>query len=194
MTGETPLVEVRDLVVAYRQDGGWARAVDGISFAVRPGEVFGLVGESGCGKSTVSLQLLGYRHPSTRVEAGDVLFKGRSLVTMSRPQLDALRGDRIAFVPQNPTTALNPGMRIGDQLLESMVAHGRADRETGAAAMAGSTSATALTPTTSASGPPSASSPASSAAAPSAPGSPSATASATRPSTPSSTPTPPCTA
>jgi peptide/nickel transport system ATP-binding protein len=135
MTGETPLVEVRDLVVAYRQDGGWARAVDGISFAVRPGEVFGLVGESGCGKSTVSLQLLGYRHPSTRVEAGDVLFKGRSLVTMSRPQLDALRGDRIAFVPQNPTTALNPGMRIGDQLLESMVAHGRADRETGAAAI-----------------------------------------------------------
>jgi peptide/nickel transport system ATP-binding protein len=136
MTGAAQLLEVRNLTVAYRQGGGWARAVDQVSFSVLAGEVFGLVGESGCGKSTVSLQLLGYRHPSTKVEQGDVLFKGRSLVGMSRPELDALRGDRIAFVPQNPTTALNPGIRIGDQLVETMVAHGRAQRAEGATAIA----------------------------------------------------------
>ncbi|WP_119304319.1 dipeptide ABC transporter ATP-binding protein [Dongia deserti] len=133
MTDTVQLLVVRNLTVAYRQGGGWARAVDQVSFSVQPGEVFGLVGESGCGKSTVSLQLLGYRHPSTKVEQGDVLFKGRSLVTMSRPELDRLRGDRIAFVPQNPTTALNPGIRIGDQLVETMVAHGRAEQVKGAA-------------------------------------------------------------
>ena len=134
MTGAATLLEIRGLTVAYRQGGGWLRAVDDVSFAVQAGEVFGLVGESGCGKSTVSLQLLGYRHPTMKVEQGDVLFKGTSLTAMGRPQLDALRGDRIAFVPQNPTTALNPGIRVGEQLIETMVAHGRSDRATGAIA------------------------------------------------------------
>jgi peptide/nickel transport system ATP-binding protein len=136
MTGTAQLLEVRNLTVAYRQGGGWTRAVDQVSFSVQAGEVFGLVGESGCGKSTVSLQLLGYRHPSMKVEQGEILFKGQSLVAMSRPELDALRGDRIAFVPQNPTTALNPGIRIDDQLVETMIAHGRAERAQGAAAIA----------------------------------------------------------
>jgi len=134
MTGEAPLLEVRGLAIAYRQGGGWLRAVDDVSFAVQAGEVFGLVGESGCGKSTVSLQLLGYRHPTMKVEQGDVLFKGESLTAMSRPQLDALRGDRISFVPQNPTTALNPGIRVGEQLIETMIAHSRSDRATAAIA------------------------------------------------------------
>jgi peptide/nickel transport system ATP-binding protein len=125
MTDAAPLLEVRNLGVAYRQGGGWSRAVDDVSFTVQQGEVFGLVGESGCGKSTISLQLMGYRHLSLRVEQGDVLFKGRSLTAMSRQELDRLRGDRIAFVPQNPTTALNPGIRVGEQLAETMLAHGR---------------------------------------------------------------------
>ena len=63
---------------------------------------------------------------SMRVEQGDVRFKGADLTAMSRPELDRLRGDRIAFVPQNPTTALNPGMRVGRQLTETLLAHGRA--------------------------------------------------------------------
>jgi peptide/nickel transport system ATP-binding protein len=136
MTGTAPLLEVRDLSVAYRQGGGWSRAVDAVSFNVQAREVFGLVGESGCGKSTVALQLLGYWHPAMRVEQGDVLFKGQGLTAMSRPQLDTLRGDRIAFVPQNPTTALNPGIRIGEQLVETMVAHGRSYHAQSAAAVA----------------------------------------------------------
>jgi peptide/nickel transport system ATP-binding protein len=122
----TNLVEIRNLSIAYRQGGGWARAVDDVSFTLKAGEVFGLVGESGCGKSTVSLQLLGYRHPSLRIEQGHILFKGADLAVLSRKALDKLRGDRIAFVPQNPTTALNPGIRVGRQLAETMLAHGRA--------------------------------------------------------------------
>lgn len=128
MSDAAPLLEVKHLTVAYRQGGGWSRAVDDVSFALRPGEVFGLVGESGCGKSTISLQLLGYRHLSMRVEQGEVRFKGARLTAMSRPELDQLRGDRIAFVPQNPTTALNPGIRVGEQLTETLLAHGRASK------------------------------------------------------------------
>jgi peptide/nickel transport system ATP-binding protein len=137
MTGAAQLLEVQNLSVAYRQGGGWSRAVDDVSFSLRPGEVFGLVGESGCGKSTIALQLLGYRHLSLRVEQGQVRFKDKSLTSMSRSELDKLRGDRIAFVPQNPTTALNPGIRIGRQLSETMLAHGRAQSEEGTAAIAG---------------------------------------------------------
>ena len=84
MTGAQQLLEVRNLSVAYRQGGGWSRAVDDVSFSLRSGEVFGLVGESGCGKSTVALQLLGFRHVSMRLEHGDVLFKSQALTSMSR--------------------------------------------------------------------------------------------------------------
>jgi len=123
----SPLVEVKDLSVAYRRGEGWSRVVDNVSFAIAPGEVFGLVGESGCGKSTIALQLLGYRNPSLKVEGGAVLFKGTAVTGMSRAGLDRLRGDRIAFVPQNPTTALNPGIRVGAQLAEPVVAHHRGE-------------------------------------------------------------------
>ena len=115
--------------VAYRRGEGWSRVVDDVSFAIAPGEVFGLVGESGCGKSTIALQLLGYRHPSLKVESGAVLFKGTAVTGLPRAGLDKLRGDRIAFVPQNPTTALNPGIRIGAQLAEPVVAHHRAETD-----------------------------------------------------------------
>ena len=121
-----PLVEVRGLSVAYRRGEGWSRVVDDVSFAIEPGEVFGLVGKSGCGKSTIALQLLGYRHPSLKVEEGAVLFKGEPVTGMSRGGLDHLRGDRIAFVPQNPTTALNPGIRVGAQVAEPILVHRRA--------------------------------------------------------------------
>jgi len=131
------VLEVRNLSVAYRQGGGWSRAVDDVSFDLKRGEVFGLVGESGCGKSTVALQLLGYRHPAMRAEAGAVLFKDQNLLRLRRPELDTLRGEKIAFVPQNPTTALNPGIRIGRQVAETMVAHGRAKDLGGADAVVG---------------------------------------------------------
>ncbi len=82
--------------------------------------------KSGCGKSTVGLTLLGYRHNNARIDEGRVLFKGEDLLRLDRPALDRLRGNRISFVPQNPTTALNPGMRVGDQIAETLILHRRA--------------------------------------------------------------------
>ena len=127
MTGietESPL-EVAHLSVAYRQGNGWLRVVDDVSFSVARGEVFGLVGESGCGKSTVALQLLGYRHPASRIDGGEVRLDGDNVLALARPELDRLRGMRISFVPQNPTTALNPGILIGRQVAEGLSAHGK---------------------------------------------------------------------
>ncbi|WP_119273427.1 dipeptide ABC transporter ATP-binding protein [Taklimakanibacter deserti] len=118
-------LEVARLSVAYRQGNGWLRVVDDVSFAVAKGEVFGLVGESGCGKSTVALQLLGYRHPATRIEKGEVRLNGVNILSLPRPELDRLRGVDVSFVPQNPTTALNPGILIGEQIAEVLAAHGK---------------------------------------------------------------------
>ncbi len=122
-----PIIDVRDLSVAYRHDDGWLRVVDGVSFAIGRGEAFGLVGESGCGKSTVAYHLLGYQRPTSRVDGGQVMYAGTDVLSLGRPALDRLRGDRISLVPQNPTTALTPGMRVGEQIAEVLTQH-RADK------------------------------------------------------------------
>jgi peptide/nickel transport system ATP-binding protein len=125
--GAAPVIAVEGLSVSYRQGAGFSRVVDDVSFSVAPGEVFGLVGESGCGKSTIALQLLGYRSPAMRTDGGEIGFEGRDLLALDRPELDRIRGARIAFVPQNPTTALNPGIRVGAQIDEILRAHGKSD-------------------------------------------------------------------
>ena len=119
-----PLIDVANLTVSYRQGAGWHTVVDDVNFAIRRGEVLGLVGESGCGKSTVALQLLGYRHPAMRADRGRVDLEGRNLLTLGRRELDGVRGAKVSFVPQNPTTALNPGIRVGAQIEEVLAAHG----------------------------------------------------------------------
>jgi peptide/nickel transport system ATP-binding protein len=129
----TRVIEVDNLSLAFHSGGGWTRVLHGVSFHIDSGEVLGLVGESGCGKSTVGLTLLGYRHNNARIDSGGILFKGVDLLRLDRPALDRLRGNRISFVPQNPTTALNPGMRVGEQIAETLLLHGRAaDRATAA--------------------------------------------------------------
>jgi peptide/nickel transport system ATP-binding protein len=129
-----PLLQLVDLEVSYRQQAGWQPVLRKVNFTIQRGEAFGLVGESGCGKSTVALQLLGYRPPASRIDGGQVLFNGRDLLKLDRGALDKLRGDRISFVPQNPTTALNPGIRVGEQVAEILLAHGRAKDQGQAAA------------------------------------------------------------
>jgi peptide/nickel transport system ATP-binding protein len=120
---KTPLVSVEDVRVAYRHGDSWMRALHGVSFTITAGETFGLAGESGCGKSTIAYHLLGYRHPDSRLEGGRLLFRGEDVLTMDHSKLACLRGDRIALVPQNPTTSLNPGMRVGSQLIEVLHEH-----------------------------------------------------------------------
>jgi len=124
MNTSSSLLEVDDLSVSYWQHSRWQRVLHNISFRITPGEVFGLVGESGCGKSTLGLQLLGYRHAASRIDGGRVCFENLDLLALNRAGLDQLRGKRIGFVPQNPTTALNPGIRVGAQVIETLLNHG----------------------------------------------------------------------
>ena len=119
----TAVVRIEGLSIDYRTDSGWNRAVSGVSLEVGRGEVLGLVGESGSGKTTLGLTVLGYLPSNARAAAGQVLVEGRPVLTLSRAELQRLRGARIGFVPQNPTTALNPAMRIGAQLAEILRAH-----------------------------------------------------------------------
>ena len=119
-----PQVRVHELSLSYRDGEDWLEALREVSLEVAEGEVFGLVGESGCGKSTLALTLLGYRHPRAKVAGGEVRVEGRNLLGLPREALAALRGRRISFVPQNPTTALNPARRIGDLMVELLMSHG----------------------------------------------------------------------
>lgn len=117
------LVDVVDLDFAYRQGDDWHQVLYKVNFSIARGEAFGLVGESGCGKSTVAYQLLGYRREIFRILGGAALYQGVDLATCDRAELDWLRGNRISLVPQNPTTALSPGMHVGRQLIEVLQFH-----------------------------------------------------------------------
>jgi peptide/nickel transport system ATP-binding protein len=119
----TQLVAVENLSLSFRTGERWTKVLHDVNFSIGRGEVLGLVGESGCGKSTVGLTLLGYRHNNARIESGRVTFKGEDLLRLDRSALDRLRGNRIGFVPQNPTTALNPSMRVGEQMAETLFLH-----------------------------------------------------------------------
>jgi peptide/nickel transport system ATP-binding protein len=119
----TKLIEIRNLGIAYGGQAGWTDVVEGVCFEIARGETFGLVGESGCGKSTVAYRLLGYGTSNSRVQTGRVLFDGADLLTLDAKSLANLRGNRIALVPQNPTTALSPGMRVGQQIREMILTH-----------------------------------------------------------------------
>ena len=113
----TPLLDVRDLTVAF----GAARVVDRVSFSLAASETLGLVGESGCGKSTTALALMGLLHRA-RV-SGRAELAGRDLLALDEPALRARRGAEIAMIFQDPMTALHPLIRAGDQVAEAIRAH-----------------------------------------------------------------------
>jgi oligopeptide/dipeptide ABC transporter ATP-binding protein len=120
---DEPILEVRDLTVEFAAGGGALRAVDGVSFAVRRGEIVGLVGESGAGKSLTSEAILRLVPcPPGRI-TGEVRFRGRDLLALDERALARIRGKDIAMVFQNPGGSLNPVFRVGDQVLEAMTLH-----------------------------------------------------------------------
>lgn len=102
---------------------GGIKIVENISFEIKPGEILGLVGESGSGKTTVSMSLLGHTRKGAVIEAGSIIIDGHQIVGASESELRSLRGGTIAYVPQDPGTALNPGLRIAKQILESLEKH-----------------------------------------------------------------------
>jgi oligopeptide/dipeptide ABC transporter ATP-binding protein len=123
-----PALAVRDLVVEFATEHGPARAVDGVSWDVRPGETLAVVGESGCGKSVGALAVLGLLPARGTTVRGRVEFAGTDLLTASPEELRAIRGRGIAMVFQDPMTALNPMLTIGRQLAEGMRLHLRLSR------------------------------------------------------------------
>ena len=120
------LIDVEDLRVEYRIRRQWHEAVSGVSFSIARGEIFGLAGESGCGKSTIAFALMGVARPGSRITSGRVAFENHDLLTLPERELRAVRGARISFVPQNPITSLTPSMTCGRQVAEVMHFHGRA--------------------------------------------------------------------
>lgn len=124
-----PLLDVRGLSIALPPSADRELAVDALTFTLNPNEILCVVGESGSGKSMTAHAVMGLLPvPSVRVAAGALLFKGNNVLTMSEPEQRALRGGRIAMVFQEPMTALNPLMRVGDQVEESLRIHTDLDR------------------------------------------------------------------
>jgi oligopeptide/dipeptide ABC transporter ATP-binding protein len=123
MSDGRPILEVRDLRVELPLSRGTVRAVEGASFAVAPGQAFGLVGESGCGKSMTLRAIMGLLPRPGHIVGGQVLFDGEDLVTASAGRLREVRGGSIAMIFQEPMTALNPVMRVGDQIAEAPQVH-----------------------------------------------------------------------
>jgi peptide/nickel transport system ATP-binding protein len=120
-----PTLQVENLRTVIRSRGGEVRAVDGISFAIAPGEAFGLAGESGSGKSMTALSILRLLPFHGRIAAGAIRFKGRDLLALPENAMRALRGDRIAMIFQDSMTSLNPVLTVGDQIAEALAAHRR---------------------------------------------------------------------
>ena len=120
-----PLVELRGLVVEYGVGDRLVRAVDGVDLAIAPGEILGLAGESGCGKTTVANALMQVLPPAGRIAGGQVLFQGVDLTRKRREELRKFRWRNVSMVFQSAMNALNPVMRIGDQFVDMMRAHER---------------------------------------------------------------------
>ncbi len=126
MAQDGPLLRVEGLRTAFPSARGPVAAVDGVDLEVWRGRTLGIVGESGCGKSMLSLSVMGLVPRPGRTEAGRVLFDGRDLLGLPPSALRALRGRRIAMIFQEPMTSLNPAFTVGAQLVEAMRAHDRA--------------------------------------------------------------------
>ncbi len=127
-----PLLRIRDLRTYFVTDrgSGTARAVDGVSLDLYPGETLGVVGESGCGKTVLSLSILRLvPEPPGHIRPGSLIeFEGRNLLTLAPRDLRAVRGNRIAMIFQEPMTSLNPVLPIGDQVAEAAIVHQRLSR------------------------------------------------------------------
>lgn len=128
-TDRKPLLEVRNLKTYYYTEDGVVRAVDGVNFEVYPGEVLGIVGESGCGKSVTSLSIMRLIAPPGKVVEGEILLNGKNLLDLSEVEMTKVRGDRVSMIFQQPQTALNPVFRVEDQIGEVLDIHKNFSKE-----------------------------------------------------------------
>ena len=131
MNNNKPLLEVKGLKTYFYTEDGVVRAVDGVSFEVYPGEVLGLVGESGCGKSVTSLSIMRLISKPGRIDEGQILLDGEDLLKLPEEEMIKVRGNRISMIFQQPQTALNPVFKVGDQLAEVLDVHQDLGKEAG---------------------------------------------------------------
>ncbi|GAB4433298.1 MAG: ABC transporter ATP-binding protein [Anaerolineales bacterium] len=126
-----PLLEVKQLKTYFYTDDGVVRAVDGVDFEVYPGEIVGLVGESGCGKSVTSFSIMRLVDSPGRIVEGEIHFDGTNLLDLPEEEMTHVRGNRISMIFQQPQTALNPVFKVGDQISEVLSIHQGLDKEAG---------------------------------------------------------------
>jgi len=127
---EKPILEVENLETHFFTKAGPAKAIDNVSFTVGKGEIMGLVGESGSGKSVTGFSILGLVDAPGEVVGGKVLFKGENLIEASDKRLQELRGNKISMIFQDPMMTLNPVLRVDTQMIETIRAHEKVDKET----------------------------------------------------------------
>ena len=122
------LLEVKDLQTQFPTRSGLVRAVDGVSFYLDRGELLGLVGESGCGKSITALSVMRLIAPPGKIVNGEILFDGKDLLKLSDAEMRQMRGDDIAMIFQDPMTSLNPVFTVGEQIAEALRLHRKLSR------------------------------------------------------------------
>ena len=127
--GAQNLLDVRNLKTYFFTEDGVVKAVDGVDLTIRPGEVLGLVGESGCGKSVTSLSIMRLISAPGRIMEGEILFDGIDLAKLSETEMAAMRGDRISMIFQQPQSSLNPVFKVGDQVAEVLSIHQRISKK-----------------------------------------------------------------
>src|SRR6059058_774495 len=118
-----PVLSVRNLQVEFASRRGTLRAIDGVSFDIAKGEVLGVVGESGAGKSVTGLAVIGLIDPPGRISGGEIRLSGLRIDQLPPEEMRAIRGKRIGMIFQDPLTSLNPLYRVGEQIIETIRTH-----------------------------------------------------------------------
>lgn len=118
-----PLLELNNLSTIFPTRRGSVRAVDSVNLSLRPGEILGIVGESGCGKSTALLSILRLIRPPGKISAGNILFRGQNLLDLSARHMRSVRGRQVAMIFQDPLSTLNPAFPVGEQIREALRLH-----------------------------------------------------------------------
>lgn len=126
---QEPVLICKDLCISYYTRAGEIPAVVDFSLTVKPGETIGIVGESGCGKSTVAMAIMQYMGANGGIKSGSITFKGRDLTTLSEHELRSIRGSEISMIYQEPFASLNPSLKISTQLIEVPLAHENISRD-----------------------------------------------------------------